>query len=84
MNPFRLKLLTQFIFAIAISIFGNSLFAADEVAESTNYTFSLPSKDGPEVKWWRDSQTNLDARFDWKKVRAAGSEVSISCQPPVA
>jgi len=65
MNPFRLKLLTQFIFAIAISIFGNSLFAADEVAESTNYTFSLPSKDGPEVKWWRDSQTNLDERLAW-------------------
>jgi len=40
-------------------------FAADEVDESTNYVFSLPSKDSPEVKWWRDSQTNLDERLAW-------------------
>ena len=76
----------KFILFLALVLSGaiSKTFAADEVAESTNYTFSLPSKDSPEVKWWRDSQTNLDARFDWKKVRAAGSEVSISCQPPVA
>jgi len=61
----NLKLFTPFVFAAAISISSNSLFAADEVDESTNYTFSLPSKDSPDVKWWRDSQTNLDERLAW-------------------
>src|SRR3984957_2625751 len=59
------KFSAPFIFAAAISIFINSVFAADEVAESANYSFGLPSKDSPEVKWWRDSQTNLDERLAW-------------------
>src|SRR5580700_5402985 len=59
------KLCAQFIFAATVCIFSNSLFAADEVAESANYSFGLPSKDSLEVKWWRDSQTNLDERLAW-------------------
>src|SRR5665213_1373223 len=39
--------------------------AADEVAGSASYVFDLPSKDSPRVQWWRDSQTNLDARLAW-------------------
>lgn len=27
--------------------------------------FALPSKDSPQVQWWRDSQTNLDQRLAW-------------------
>src|SRR5580700_3179585 len=59
------KLCAQFIFAATVCIFSNSLFAADEVAESANYSFGLPSKDSLEVKWWRDSRTNLDERLAW-------------------
>jgi alpha-L-fucosidase len=33
--------------------------------ENTNDSFNLPSKDSPEVQWWRDSQTNLDQRLTW-------------------
>ncbi len=34
-------------------------------AVATADEFSLPSKDSPEVQWWRDSQTNLDERLAW-------------------
>ncbi len=34
-----------------------SMAAADE--------FGLPDKSSPEVRWWRDSQTNLEARLAW-------------------
>jgi alpha-L-fucosidase len=58
---------TKLILCLALVLSGviSKTFADDEVAESTNYTFSLPSKDSPEVKWWRDSQTNLDERLAW-------------------
>lgn len=45
---------------------GAVLFEGSSVgAESTNMSFGLPSKDSPEVKWWRDSRTNLDERLAW-------------------
>ncbi|HEY1791263.1 MAG TPA: alpha-L-fucosidase [Verrucomicrobiae bacterium] len=31
----------------------------------STYDFNLPSKDNPNVQWWRDSQTNLDQRLAW-------------------
>ncbi|HXC34296.1 MAG TPA: alpha-L-fucosidase, partial [Candidatus Acidoferrales bacterium] len=31
----------------------------------SNYDFNLPSKDSPEVQWWRDARTNLDERLAW-------------------
>jgi hypothetical protein len=49
-----LLLCTAALMALAA---GNDLRAADE--------FSLPSKDSPEVQWWRDSRTNLDERLAW-------------------
>ena len=57
----------KLIFCLALVLSGviSKAFAADEVAESANYSFGLPSKDSPEVKWWRDSQTNLDERLAW-------------------
>src|ERR1035441_2399600 len=36
---------------------GNNSRAADE--------FGLPDKSSPEVQWWRDSRTTLDARLAW-------------------
>ena len=60
-----MKMIRLFFLIIIASAFNATLFAADEVDESTNYVFSLPSKDSPEVKWWRDSQTNLDERLAW-------------------
>src|SRR5580693_242936 len=61
----NLKCFASFIFAAAIFISTGPLFAADEVIESTNNTYGLPSKNSPEVQWWRDSQTNLDTRLAW-------------------
>ena len=43
--------------ALMALIAGDNSRAADE--------FGLPSKDSPEVQWWRDSRTNLDARLAW-------------------
>jgi len=34
-------------------------------ANTSAYTFTLPDKNDPSVAWWRDSQTNLDARLAW-------------------
>src|ERR1700733_1686831 len=62
---FCFRLLLKSILAAAIFISSGPLFAADEVAESANDSFSLPSKDSPEVQWWRDSRTNLDERLAW-------------------
>ena len=56
-SKFRFKFWSSFILTAAVSIFNNSLFAADE--------FGLPSKDSPEVQWWRDSRTNLYERLAW-------------------
>ena len=51
---------------LAVLIAGGPLFAAtSEVVESSDAVFGLPSKDSPEVQWWRDSRTNLDERLAW-------------------
>ena len=34
-------------------------------AANEKWVFDVPSKDSPEVKWWRDSQANLDERLAW-------------------
>ena len=47
--------------ALAVVVF-NGLFLASLTHADQ---FGLPSKDSPEVQWWRDSQTNLDARLAW-------------------
>jgi alpha-L-fucosidase len=68
LNPTRFKfyLHLSILVALGVGAFASlSLFATDEVVESTNNSFGLPSKDSPEVKWWRDSQTNLDERLAW-------------------
>ncbi|HEV2330505.1 MAG TPA: alpha-L-fucosidase [Verrucomicrobiae bacterium] len=31
----------------------------------SNYDFNLPSKNSPDVQWWRDSRMNLDERLAW-------------------
>src|ERR1039457_3653741 len=56
-STFRFRFWSSFILPAAVSILNNSLFAADE--------FGLPSKDSPEVQWWRDSRTNLYERLAW-------------------
>jgi alpha-L-fucosidase len=57
------RLLVPFIFIAAI-VCGNSN-AAETNIDWAHYDFNLPSKDSPDVKWWRDSQTNLDQRLAW-------------------
>src|SRR5689334_15511315 len=57
-----IKRFAPFIFGAAISI---SSLAAETDIDWTHYNFDLPSKDSPEVQWWRDSQTNLDERLAW-------------------
>jgi len=54
----RLRVRTLILAAI---IFGGCLVATSLRADE----FGLPSKDSPEVQWWRDSQTNLDQRLSW-------------------
>jgi alpha-L-fucosidase len=66
MNPeYSLKIFASFIFAAAISLFNNSSFADGTNIDWAHYDYNLPSKDSPQVKWWRDSQTNLDQRLAW-------------------
>ena len=50
----KFKIIAAVFFATVFSV---PLLAADE--------FNLPSKDSPEVQWWRDSRTNLDERLTW-------------------
>jgi alpha-L-fucosidase len=38
---------------------------AQSTTDWSNYDFNLPSKDSPEVQWWRDSRTNFDERLAW-------------------
>jgi alpha-L-fucosidase len=48
-------------FILAVLTAASPLFAADTPADQ----FGLPDKADPSVAWWRDSQTNLDARLAW-------------------
>ena len=41
------------------------LLALGAVAASAATEFGLPLKDSPDVRWWRDSQTNLNQRLAW-------------------
>ncbi len=51
---------------VALLVCHRAAFAADLPSpESTTNAFSLPFKDSPAAAWWRDSQTNLDARLAW-------------------
>jgi alpha-L-fucosidase len=50
---------------VAVSIFTSSTGVAETNIDWSHYDFNLPSKDSPQVKWWRDSQTNLDERLGW-------------------
>ncbi|MDR3459598.1 MAG: alpha-L-fucosidase [Verrucomicrobiae bacterium] len=61
----NIRNLTTGLLALSVVVFGQTLFAADEVVESTNDAFNLPAKDSPQVQWWRDSRTNLDERLAW-------------------
>jgi len=61
----------RFNVIIPLALFALSLVhlsAQTNVAAGTdwsNYDFNLPSKDSPQVQWWRDSRTNLDERLAW-------------------
>lgn len=61
----RLQISAGLVFNAVISVFGGSLFASETNMDWAHYNFNLPSKDSPEVQWWRDSQTNLDQRLAW-------------------
>jgi alpha-L-fucosidase len=49
------------LFILAALTTASSLFAAEAPTDQ----FGLPDKSDPSVAWWRDSQTNLDARLAW-------------------
>ena len=53
------------LLAVLALVFANSLPAAETNIDWAHYDYNLPSKDSPEAKWWRDSQTNLDERLAW-------------------
>jgi len=57
---FRFPLLPAAIFVLT-----GSMFAAETNVDWAHYNYNLPSKDSPEAKWWRDSQTNLNQRLAW-------------------
>jgi len=61
MKIFRHRLKLFFMAAVCCA----AAQAAEAGEGSTNYVFELPAKDSPQVQWWRDSQTNLDARLAW-------------------
>jgi alpha-L-fucosidase len=50
--------------AILTSV-GAIAYAAETNSPLPSENFNLPSKDSPEVSWWRDSQTNRDERLAW-------------------
>jgi hypothetical protein len=63
LNIYRLFLRLSVAALIAGS--GANLFSAETNSPVQSEDFNLPSKDSPEAKWWRDSQTNLDERLAW-------------------
>jgi alpha-L-fucosidase len=50
--------------AILASV-GATAYPAETNSPLPSENFNLPSKDSPEVAWWRDSQTNRDERLAW-------------------
>ena len=51
------------ILLVAVGV--NAAFSAGTNIDWLHYDFNLPSKDSAEVRWWRDSRTNLDERLAW-------------------
>lgn len=60
-----MKIKIVLCFALILSSAILKSFAAETNIDWTHYNYDLPSKDSPDVKWWRDSQTNLDERLAW-------------------
>jgi hypothetical protein len=56
-----------YLFAVSFSLaLVSRLFAAAEANSPTaTENFNLPSKDSPEVSWWRDSMKTRDERLGW-------------------
>jgi alpha-L-fucosidase len=54
-----------FIASVGLVSMAVNVCSADTNAPPQSEDFNLPSKDSPEVKWWRDSRTNLDERLAW-------------------
>jgi alpha-L-fucosidase len=65
----RFKVLTfrrfNVVSAIALFFLALSPLPAQTNVDWSNYDFNLPSRDSPQVQWWRDSRTNLDERLAW-------------------
>jgi hypothetical protein len=53
------------LIAAFLASVGTIAFSAETNSLPPTENFTLPSKDSPEVAWWRDSQTNLDERLAW-------------------
>jgi alpha-L-fucosidase len=55
--------------ALAVTLTcGHTLSAAsppESAADARDVSFSIPSKDSPEMAWWRQSMTDHDARMEW-------------------
>ena len=62
MNHARQSFTAIALLAVAVGCSSPKVAPPSEVKTES---FNLPSKDSPEVKWWRDSQTNLDERLAW-------------------
>ena len=55
---------TMLALSIALAT-GAAAGAGPASPDWSHYDFNLPSQEAPEVQWWRDSRTNLDARLAW-------------------
>ena len=55
--------------ALAVTLTcGHTVSAAtpdEPAADARQVSFSIPSKDSPEMAWWRQSMTDHDARMEW-------------------
>jgi hypothetical protein len=67
MNPMRARSrIPAYLFAITASLaLASRLLAAETNSPTMTENFNLPSKDSPEVSWWRDSMKTRDERLAW-------------------
>jgi alpha-L-fucosidase len=65
MNPKHRLILWSQVICVTGFIYSGCLCGAEPNIDWSHYDFNLPSKDGPDVRWWRASQTNLDERLAW-------------------
>jgi hypothetical protein len=65
MNQMRLQSRVAACLFVTVTLLAFSLFAVETNISPATENFSLPSKDSPEVSWWRDSMKTRDERLAW-------------------